>query len=111
MISTERLPYERAQQHDGMTTEMSHAVDLTLPFSCGITAPDDFRLGVELEYFPVDRVTSTLLDIAYHARLAQEQAEEHSLRPLDAILAPGYMAARQQRIIADVPGYVRAQLL
>ena len=27
--------------------------DLLVPFMSGITAPKDFRLGVELEYFPV----------------------------------------------------------
>ena len=28
-------------------------MDLLFPFMSGITAPKDFRLGVELEYFPV----------------------------------------------------------
>ena len=28
-------------------------MDLQFPFMSGITAPKDFRLGVELEYFPV----------------------------------------------------------
>lgn len=61
MISTERLPYEGAQHHDDMTTTMTRAVDLTLPFSCCITSPEDFRLGVELEYFPVDLNTFAIV--------------------------------------------------
>lgn len=65
MISTERLPYKHAQHHDDETANEMRAVDLTLPFSRGITAPADFRLGVELEYFPVD--LSTLAIVPYDA--------------------------------------------
>src|SRR5215510_8578033 len=40
-------------------------MDLLFPFMSGITAPKDFRLGVELEYFPVH--LSDLSPVPYDA--------------------------------------------